>query len=108
RHPLPNAIKMGFKDMSVSLHQITDEEIDAGCFLAKMDFPINYNRSYSWNQDFLLKALPLLAGYLCDLLRAEDFPSKDLVGKAGDYYPPLERDELLSIMNSGNLKRWEK
>ncbi|MDD2541972.1 MAG: formyltransferase family protein, partial [Desulfuromonadaceae bacterium] len=58
RHPLPNAIRQGHRTMAISVHQIIDEQIDSGRFIAKVEFPIDYTSNYQKNYERLLSALP--------------------------------------------------
>lgn len=107
RHPLPNAIRLGMKNMSISLHKITDENIDAGEFIAKFDLPINYDRGYSWNQDCLLASLPWLAMHLCDVIATGNLSSYRLPLDDSNYYPPMTKEDLVVITRSDCLKEWK-
>lgn len=106
RHPLPNAICRGHRTMAISVHQITDEQIDAGRFIAKIDFPIDYERNYQMNYDRLLSALPFLTKDLCDRIAEDWIPSFELQVKNEAYFAPLNAEELYHIMNAPTLTGW--
>jgi methionyl-tRNA formyltransferase len=107
KHPLPNAIAHGQKTMAVTLHQITDEKIDAGELVARIEFPIDYNTSYKKNSDRMLGSLKYLTNYLCDGLANDYLPSFPLDPDSNSYYPPLEQNLLRKIMHSETLGEWK-
>ncbi|MDT8993100.1 formyltransferase family protein [Curvibacter sp. APW13] len=106
RHPLPNAILNGFKSMSLSVHQITDERIDAGRFVSRIEFSIDYASDYPQNYSRLLTALEFLAKDLCDGLGRGEVPAFDLSPQSGTYFGPLAADDLKKITEASSLKEW--
>lgn len=106
RHPLPNAILNGFRTMSLTVHQITDERIDVGRFVSKVELSIDYTRDYNDNYSRLLSALDFLAQDLCKALMKGGVPSFKFNPKQGSYFPPLTLDILKKIMESKNLMEW--
>jgi methionyl-tRNA formyltransferase len=108
RHPLPNAICRGHRTMAISVHEITDEQIDAGRFIAKIDFPIDYERDYQKNCDRLLSALPFLTQDLCDRIAEGRIPSFELQAENEAYFAPLNFEELSHIMNAPTLTGWTR
>jgi methionyl-tRNA formyltransferase len=65
RHPLPNAIAHHHPTMALSVHQITDEAIDAGGLVSRIEWVIDYRKSYWENYDRLLNSLTYLTEDLC-------------------------------------------
>lgn len=106
RHPLPNAILNGFKSMSITVHQITDEQIDAGRFVSKIEFPIDYASDYRENYSRLLSALDFLSKDLCDGLGKGKVPSFEFTPETGSYFKALTPDELTRIMEAPHLMEW--
>lgn len=108
RHPLPNAIINGFKSMSVTVHQITDEKIDVGRFVSKVEIPIDYSVSYNENYIRLLANLDCQTEYLCDCLIKGAVPAFDINPEIGSYYKPHSHDELKKIIEAKSLIEWKK
>lgn len=106
RHPLPNAIINGLTSMSLSIHQITDEQIDAGRFIARLELPIDYYSDYNSNYTRLLSSLSFLAEMLCKQIIIGIVPSFTLVPDANSYYAPLSKELLKKIIEAESLLEW--
>lgn len=108
RHPLPNAILNGLKSMALSVHKITDEKIDAGQFVSKIEFSIDYSSSYNENYKRLLSAIEFLAQDLSMRIVEGRIPSFDFDPNPGSYFKPLLNHELENIINAVSLERWSR
>jgi len=108
RHPLPNAILNGFKSMSLTVHQITDERIDAGRFVSRVEFPIDYASGYQENYFRLLSALDFLTKVMCDGIGRGRVPSFEFTPGSGSYFKPLTSDDLKRITEAQSLMEWSR
>jgi len=105
RHPLPVAILKGHKSMGATVHLINSEKIDAGPVLAKVLFPIDYRKSYRYNENKLIEVMRLMTGLLLeDYLKKGGFSSYAWDSKNSVYYKPLNSQILNTIVNSDNLE----
>jgi len=101
RHPLPCAIKFNHQFVGITIHQITNEDIDAGPILfetkiAKQDQPYKI-------MDLMIQELALATFQIALKLVIDTFPNITLTpnGATDDtYYPPLSNSDLVKIMNS--------
>jgi methionyl-tRNA formyltransferase len=109
RHPLPAAILNGHTTMALTTHLIDSEEIDAGPIVAKVLLPIDYAKSYRYNEFRLLELLGPLAGLLMkDYVKYSRFVTCAWDKKRSIYYRPLDKKTLDSIMSADTLKGWAK
>lgn len=106
KHPLPQAILNSHKTMSVSVHEITDEKIDLGKFIAKLELTIDYSSDYNSNDCRMRSCLKYLASYVSENLDS-GLVSCDLLETEESYYPPLNKELLNEIMASENLIKWQ-
>ena len=108
RHPLPTAILNGDKLMAVSIHEVTDEAIDAGRLISKIEFVIDYDSSYSHNLTRLMDGVSCLVKDLCFLMdRSMAIPSWDISDENGKYFPPVDFLQMQRIMASTSLAEWK-
>lgn len=106
RHPLPNAIRNGFKSMSITVHQIIDERIDAGRFVSRIEFSIDYASTYRENCSRLLSALDFLTKDLCAGFDRGVVPSFEFIPARGSYFKALTPGALTRITEAPNLMEW--
>jgi methionyl-tRNA formyltransferase len=109
RHPLPFAIKKGLSFMTLTAHLIQDEKIDNGPFVAEINIPIDYEKSYQYNDHKLRGCLPFLTQFVVQQYQNEDriFSSSiDLTGSL--YNNRLEGSELEEMMSAKNLLKYKK
>ena len=109
RHPLPQAIYHGENNMTLTVHEIIDENIDLGKFISSVTFVIDYNSGYDENQKRLLKALKFLSNDLGEHLSAKgSLPSAIVNKKETQYFCPMDKEILNKIVTSKNLFNWKK
>jgi len=104
KHPLPAAILNSHKTMGVTVHLINSEKIDFGPILAKYLVPIDYTRSYKYNENKLIEAMrPLTSMLMKDYLNYGRFIAYDWDNTNSTYYKPLDKKTLGKLMNSDSL-----
>lgn len=107
RHPLPNAILRGHKTMSLTVHKILDKSIDAGDLISKIEIPINYEDTYTFNCNRLLKWLPVIAQDLVDQIQLGCVQASAIKVSESAYFPPLSSEDLEKITTAPSLMRWK-
>ena len=106
RHPLPQAIMNNRLSMSITAHEVTDEKIDLGNFIARIELAIDYSVSYKENDSRLRSCLCLLSSYISENLDSR-LPSYKVTEVQDTYFPPLEKTKLEEIMKSETLAQWK-
>src|SRR3989338_52850 len=105
RHPLPVAILNKHKTMGITAHLINSEKIDAGPVLAKVLLPIDYGKSYRYNESILFEMLKLLTKFLMGTYsKTGRFIAYEWDYKNSTYFKPLKKEILDRIINSNNLE----
>lgn len=109
RHPLPFAINKGLIFMSLTAHLIEDEKIDKGPVVAELSLPIDYEKTYAYNDEKLRGCLPFLTDLIVEQYQNED---RILTGyvNLGDapYNKRLDGDALHEMMNANNLLNYKR
>jgi methionyl-tRNA formyltransferase len=106
RHPLPSAIINKHKTMGATVHLIDSEDIDAGPLLAKIIFPIDYDKSYKYNENRLYEGMKMLIFLLIkDYMNKGRFISYKWDLSKSIYYKPLDREKLQQIVNSKKIQK---
>lgn len=103
RHPLPWTILKRMNLMSVSVHEIDSQEIDAGPLIFQYHVPIDYDKSYKENENRLLSGIETSTEYLCSQIESGDVPSWKWKPISGSYYQKMPSEKLDLIINSERL-----
>jgi methionyl-tRNA formyltransferase len=109
RHPLPFAIRMGLPYMTITAHIIEDEKIDHGPVIMEVNIPLDYTGSYRDNDQRLRSCLPLITHYVVNNIDAKmNIPVLNADLTKSPYNRPIEKEELMKIMNSKTLESYKK
>jgi len=105
KHPLPVAILNRHKLMGIAAHLIDSEKIDAGPVIAKMIIPIEYDKSYRYNEGRLLEALRFVVRYVVEgYVKNGKFASYEWDENSSGYYNPMQTEILNRIINANDLR----
>jgi folate-dependent phosphoribosylglycinamide formyltransferase PurN len=109
RHPLPFAIQKGLPFMSLTAHLIADEKIDNGPVVATLSLPIDYEKSYAYNDEKLRACLPFITELIQSQYKNE---YRILTGNIdlsdAPYNKRLDGDTLNEMMSAKNLLNYKQ
>lgn len=109
RHPLPFAIVKGLSFMTLTAHLIEDEKIDNGPVVAELSVPVDFEKSYSYNDKKLRSCLPFITEFIVSQYNSE---KRILTGtidlSRATYNKRLDSETLHQIMNAENLLKYKK
>lgn len=109
RHPLPFAIKKGLSFMTLTAHLIEDEKIDNGPLVAEINIPLDYKKSYQYNDQKLRSCLPFLTQFVAFQYQNESrILSSSIDLKDSLYNKRLVGSELEEMMSAKNLLKYKK
>lgn len=108
RHPLPFAINKGLPFMTVTAHLIENEKIDNGPVVATLSLPIDYEKSYAYNDHKLRANLPFFTELIVTQYKNE---GRILTGNLdlsnAPYNKRLEGETLNEMTNAKNLLKYK-
>ena len=108
RHPLPFAIVKGLPLMTLTAHLIKDEKIDNGPVLAELSLPIDYSKSFSFNDEKLRENLPYITNLILSQLKENGSLHAATVNlQHAPYNKRLDAETLHEIMSVKNLLKYK-
>lgn len=108
RHPLPFAISKGLQFMTVTAHLIENEKIDNGPVVASFSLPIDYEKTYTYNDKKLRATLPFLTELIVSQYKNERrIFTGNIDLSSAPYNKRLESEVLHEMMNAKNLLKYK-
>lgn len=101
RHPLPQAILNGEPQAGVAFHYTT-KGVDQGPILARAVIDLAYDQSYRYNEQRLRALIPdvVTAGINHHFKQLKPIANEQ---STGSYFPPLNKDLLLSVLQAERI-----